>query len=184
MRKSIDIFHKNPAHQRKILSDPNNMPYKAQFQLGPEILELEAFAILDKERKYTGPIITWSVATTRIEQEKRINRLAGFVENNPGNMIAADKDLVIQYMNPASTKVLRTLEQHLPTKVDTIVGQSVDIFHKNPAHQRKILSNPANLRHEAMIQVGPEILKLSITANVDDNSDYLGPMVDWGIVTD
>jgi hypothetical protein len=32
--------------------------------------------------------------------------------------------------------------------------------------------------------VGPEILKLSITANVDDNGDYLGPMVDWGIVTD
>ena len=160
------------------------MPYKAQFQLGPEIIELDACAVMDKDGNYTGPMITWDVTTTKIQQEKRNNRLAGFVENNPGNMIAADKGLVIQYMYPASTKVLRTLEQHLPIKVDEIVGQSVDIFHKNPGHQRKILSNPANLRHEAMIQVGPEILKLSITANVDDNGDYLGPMVDWGIVTD
>ncbi len=184
MGKSIDIFHKNPAHQRKLLSDPNNLPYKSQFQLGPEILELEACAIIDRDGNYTGPMITWDVATKKVQQEKKINRLAGFVENNPGNMIAADQDLVIQYMNPASTKVLKTLETYLPVKVDDIVGQSVDIFHKNPAHQRKILSNPANLPHEAMIQVGPEILKLSITANVDDNGEYLGPMVDWGIVTE
>ncbi len=182
--KSIDIFHKNPAHQRKILSDPNNLPHKSQFQLGPEILEIEICAIIDSDGNYTGPMLTWTVATTRIQQEKKINRLAGFVENNPGNMIAADQDLIIQYMNPASTKVLKTLETYLPVKVDDIVGQSVDIFHKNPAHQRKILSDPANLPHEAMIQVGPEILKLSITANIDDNGEYLGPMVDWGIVTD
>jgi methyl-accepting chemotaxis protein len=184
MGKSIDIFHKNPAHQRKMLSDPNNMPYKAQFQLGPEIMELEACAIIDKEGKYTGPMITWDLATVRIQQEKKVSRLAGFVENNPGNMIAADKDFIIQYMNPASKKVLGTLEQYLPVRVDEIIGQSVDIFHKNPAHQQKILSNPANLPHEAMIQVGPEILKLSITVNIDDNGEYLGPMVDWGIVTE
>jgi methyl-accepting chemotaxis protein len=184
MGKCIDIFHKNPAHQRKILSDPNNLPYKAQFQLGPEILELEACAIIDKAGNYTGPMITWSVATARIHQEKKINRLAGFVENNPGNMIAADQDFIIQYMNPASKRVLKSLEQYLPLKIDGIIGQSVDIFHKNPAHQRKILSNPANLPHEAMIQVGPELLKLSITANVDENGEYLGPMVDWGIVTE
>jgi methyl-accepting chemotaxis protein len=184
MGKSIDIFHKNPAHQRKLLSDPNNMPYNTQFQLGPEILEVQACAIIDKEGNYTGPMITWDLATTRIQQEKRVSRLTGFVENNPGNMIAADQDLIIQYMNPASTKVLKTLEAYLPVKVDEIVGQSVDIFHKNPAHQQKILSDPANLPHEAMIQVGPEILKLSITANIDDSGEYLGPMVDWGIVTD
>ena len=99
-------------------------------------------------------------------------------------MIAADKELIIQYMNPASKKVLKTLEAYLPIKVDDILGKSIDIFHKNPAHQRKILSDPANLPHEAMIQVGPEILKLSITANIDASGDYLGPMVDWGIVTE
>ncbi|MFT4579242.1 MAG: CHASE3 domain sensor protein, partial [Nitrospinales bacterium] len=184
MGKSIDIFHKNPAHQRKILSDPNNLPYKAQFQLGPEILELEAVAIMDKDGIYTGPMITWDVATARIHQKEKINRLGGFVENNPGNMIAADQELIIQYMNPASQKVLKTLEAYLPIKVDQIIGQSVDIFHKNPAHQRKILSDPANLPHEAMIQVGPETLKLSITPNIDENGEYLGPMVDWGIVTE
>ncbi|MEK9627970.1 MAG: methyl-accepting chemotaxis protein [Nitrospinota bacterium] len=182
--KSIDLFHKNPAQQRKLLSDPNNLPYHAQIHLGPEILDLEVCAIIDRNGNYTGPMITWNVITEKVAQEKKINRLAGFVENNPGNMIAADRDLIIQYMNPASKKVLKTLEQYLPVKVDEIVGKSVDLFHKNPEHQRKILSDPSNLPHEAMIQVGPEILKLSITANIDEKGEYLGPMVDWGIFTE
>ena len=72
MDKNIAIFHKSLAHQQKILSDPKNMPYKAQSQLGPEILELDTCAIMDKDGNYTGPMISWDVATTKIQQETRI----------------------------------------------------------------------------------------------------------------
>lgn len=32
--KSIDWFHKNPDHQRSIIADPKNLPYKAIIEVG------------------------------------------------------------------------------------------------------------------------------------------------------
>ena len=181
--QTIDVFHKNPAHQRKLLSDPNNLPFSSQFILGPETLELEAAAIRDTEGTYIGAMVSWNIITQKLAMEKQSQQLAGYVENNPSNMMTADTDLLIRYLNPASIKTLKTLETHLPVKVDDMVGQSVDIFHKNPAHQRKILSDPGNLPHTALIHVGPEILELAVSANIDKDGSYLGPMVSWGIVT-
>jgi methyl-accepting chemotaxis protein len=129
-------------------------------------------------------MISWDLVTDSIKREKEVSRLAGFVENNPGNMMSADRDFVIDYINPASISVLKTIEEYLPIKVSEIVGQSIDVFHKNPAHQRKILSDPDNLPMTAFIGVGPELLKLSVSANIDTDGNYLGPMVDWGIVTE
>ncbi len=181
---SIDIFHNNPAHQRKILSNPNNLPFHSQFSLGPEILDLQASAIKDSDGKYIGAMVSWDIVTKKLAMEKTTKQLAGYVENNPGNMMAANSELIIRYLNPASQKTLKSLEQYLPVKVQDIVGQSVDIFHKNPDHQRKILSNPSNLPHTARIQVGPEILELTISPNLDSEGNYFGPMVGWEIATD
>lgn len=181
--QSIDVFHKNPAHQRKLLSDPKNLPFETQIILGPETLELAAAAIHDTEGNYIGAMVSWTLATQKIAMEKRSSQLAGYVENNPSNMMAADTDFIIRYLNPASIKTLKNIEAYLPVKADDMVGQSVDIFHKDPAHQRKILSDPRNLPHTALINVGPEILELAVTANVDNEGTYLGPMVAWSIVT-
>ena len=101
----------------------------------------------------------------------------------PTNVLYADTDLNMQYMNPESAKTLRTLESHIPIKVDEMIGASIDIFHKNPAHQRKILSNPNNLPHTAQIQVGPETLSLLVSPLFDENQNYLGPMLTWEIIT-
>jgi methyl-accepting chemotaxis protein len=121
------------------------------------------------------------------EKEKadaEMARIAAIVENNPSNMLVADIDLNLIYLNPASKETLKSLEQFLPVKVADIQGQSIDIFHKNPSLQRKILSDPKNLPHTALIQVGPEILDLNINAIVDKNGNYLGPLVDWKIATE
>jgi methyl-accepting chemotaxis protein len=107
-------------------------------------------------------------------------RVVSMMQNAPINMIYADANFNIQYMNPASDKTLRTLQQHLPVQVDQIVGGSIDVFHKNPAHQRKILGDPKNLPHRAEIQVGPELLASAI---YDNNNNYLGPMITWEVVT-
>ena len=106
------------------------------------------------------------------------------LENAPTNVFYADKELNLQYMNPASEKTLKTLEQYLPAKVDALIGRSIDIFHKDPAHQRKILADPRNLPHQAIIQVGPEKLDLLVSAIYDNKQNYLGPMISWSVVTE
>ena len=106
------------------------------------------------------------------------------ISNAPINILLADRDFNLVYMNPASNKTLRKIEQHLPRPVDQLQGQSIDIFHKNPAHQRTMLNNPRNLPHEATIQVGDETLQLLVSAIYDNNNEYLGPMVTWEIITE
>src|SRR5690242_17708862 len=80
------------------------------------------------------------------------------LENAPINVIYADRDLRIRYMNSASVKTLHALEQYLPIKVSQMVGHSIDIFHKNPEHQRRLLADDRNLPHHAQISLGPETL--------------------------
>ncbi|MFO1019793.1 MAG: methyl-accepting chemotaxis protein [Planctomycetales bacterium] len=106
------------------------------------------------------------------------------VENSTVRIIVADRDLKIQYMNPASVETLRELQHLLPCRVEDIMGQSIDIFHKQPERQRKLLSNPANLPHRAQIQLGPEVLDLLVSAVRDPSGGYLGPMVVWEKITE
>ena len=179
----IDIFHKDPAHQRRILSDPANLPHRAKIEVGPETLELLVSAVRDGSGEYLGAMVTWEVITKKLKLETEMARVSSMMENAPINVMYADRDLVIQYMNPASSNTLKSLEQYLPIKVDELVGSCIDIFHKDPAHQRRILSNPANLPHRAKIEVGPETLDLLVSAVNDANGEYIGAMVTWEVIT-
>jgi methyl-accepting chemotaxis protein len=105
------------------------------------------------------------------------------LENAPINILYCDLDLVIRYMNPASAKTLKTLEHLLPIKVEQIVGNSVDIFHKNPAHQQKMLSSDKNLPHRATITLGAEKLDLNVSAVYGANGEWIGCMVSWAVIT-
>lgn len=181
---SIDIFHKNPSHQRRMLADPRNLPHHAVIQVGPETLDLLVSALLDAQGRYVGPMVTWSVITEQQRRAKELARVMSIVENAPINVMCTDLDLNITYANPASKKTLKTLEQFLPIRVDQLVGSNIDIFHKNPGHQRRMLADPKNLPHKALIQVGPETLDLLVSAMTDDKGTYLGPMVTWSVVTE
>lgn len=104
-------------------------------------------------------------------------------ENAPVAIMAADLNCTITYINPASAKALKGIEHLLPCRVDDIVGQSIDIFHKNPAHQRRLLADPSNLPHRAKIKVGDETLELNMNAIYDESGAYAGAMVTWDIIT-
>ena len=180
----IDVFHTNPAHQRKILGDPNNLPYRTNIQVGDETLDLLVSAIYDNENKYAGAMATWEVITQKLKTEQEMARVMNMMENAPVNAMFVDLDLVLQYMNPASAKTLKTLEHILPVKVDDMIGTCIDVFHKNPAHQRKILGDPKNLPYRTNIQLGDETLDLLVSAIFDNDNHYLGAMATWEIITE
>ncbi len=106
------------------------------------------------------------------------------VDCSPINVIRADSEFVIRYMNDASKRTLAKLARLLPCKVEEIVGKSIDIFHKDPANQRRILSDFKNLPHQANIQLGPETLSLLVTPIFDANRKHIGAMVTWDVVTE
>jgi methyl-accepting chemotaxis protein len=106
------------------------------------------------------------------------------IEDAPINVMFADNDGIIRYINRQSMQTLRRLEKHMPCRVDELVGQSYDIFHKNPAHQRALLADPRNLPHKAVITYGGEKLSLHATAVYDADGSYIGVMQTWDIVTE
>ena len=185
MGQSIDIFHKDPSHQRRILSDPKNLPHKANIELGEEVLSLEVAAIRDKQGEYLGPMLTWSIVTEQVKADAEAARLLQMVDEMPMSVVMCDtENFAINYVNKASVANLKTLEHLLPCKVDDIMGQSIDIFHKDPSHQRRILSDPNNLPHKALITLGEEKLDLAVSAIRDKQGGYIGPMLTWSVVTD
>jgi methyl-accepting chemotaxis protein len=126
-----------------------------------------------------------STSLERIARELDMARVRSMMENAPTNMMFADPDLVLRYMNPASFDTLKSIEEHLPCKVEDIVGNSIDIFHKNPVHQRTILGDPKQyLPMRSQIQVGPEVLDLLVSPITDANGEHIGAMASWEVITE
>ncbi|MEQ8639679.1 MAG: methyl-accepting chemotaxis protein [Alphaproteobacteria bacterium] len=118
------------------------------------------------------------------DEVARSFQLAQMIKQMPLNIMMADKDCTITYLNDASRKTLQSLEHLLPVKASQVEGSSIDIFHKNPAHKRALLANPANLPHKAVISLGDEKLELNVNAINDQKGQYAGPMLSWSIITD
>lgn len=182
--QSIDVFHKNPSLQRLMLAGPKNLPHRANITLGDQILDLLVSPIYDGKGAYVGPMVTWDVVTEKVRLENEAARVNSMMENLPINVMYADRDLTIRYINPSAVRTLKTLEQYLPVKADAMLGQNIDIFHKNPAHQRQMLSTDQNLPYSANIKVGPETLAMNVSAIVDNKGEFVGSMVCWENITD
>ncbi len=173
---SIDAFHKNPAHQQALLGDAANLPHSAIISLGDEALDLLVSAIYDDDGAYVGSMANWEVTTEKLEQEREAARLRSMVEQAPINMMLVDLDRTLLYINKRSEETLKSIEHLLPMPVDDMIGQSIDAFHKNPAHQEAILSDASNLPHTAIIQLAEEELDLMVSPVFDNNGQYIAAM--------
>jgi len=93
------------------------------------------------------------------------HKLRGVIDNVSGAVMLVDADLKITYLNNASKTLFR---EHLDEfrriwpnfDPNAMIGACVDMFHKNPAHQRRMLSNPGNMPFKTDIPVG--LLKISL----------------------
>ena len=115
---------------------------------------------------------------------KDLERSTSMLENAPINMMFVDRDLVLRYMNPTSSRTLKSIESSLAVPHDKLIGSTIDVFHKHPEHQRQLLGDPANLPHRATIQLGPEKLDLNVTAIFNADGEHMGSMATWEVVTE
>jgi methyl-accepting chemotaxis protein len=119
----IDIFHKNPSHQRQLLADPANLPHKARIQLGDEILDLLVSAIHGRNGNYLAPVLTWSLATDVVKREKDVERLKTMVDNMPINVMMCDPaTFEITYINQTSVDTLESVKHLLPARTRPCSG--------------------------------------------------------------
>jgi methyl-accepting chemotaxis protein len=185
----IDTFHKQPEHQRKLLGDANNLPYQTDIQIDELTFQLNVTAIYDSDGCYMGNALEWQDVTEVRKNQLEVGRLSSAVEGMTTNLMMADRDGNIVYMNPAVEKMLRLREQKLreliPSfNVDTLVGTNFDGFHKNPAHQRQLLSDPTNMPYTVEIGLAELEFQLTAIALIDVDGQHVGTAVQWVDITE
>ncbi|BDZ73342.1 hypothetical protein GCM10025856_10610 [Methylophaga marina] len=121
--------------------------------------------------------------------DKDILNRANALDNAVTAVMMIDRDFTITYANQSTLNMLgeheETLRRIYPGfSIKGLVGSNIDMFHKNPAHQRQMLSNPDNLPHQADIKVGPLAFRLNVTAMLDEEDSYIGNMLEWHNVTE
>ncbi|MDX1736932.1 MAG: methyl-accepting chemotaxis protein [Alphaproteobacteria bacterium] len=183
--QNIDVFHKKPEYQRGILSDPSKLPHHGIIKLGDQFLDLQISPLMNGSG-YDDVMLTWSVVTDKVALDKQTSMQAQMFDLMPINVLMCDPvEFKILYANEASRKTLEKIRHLLPNEVDpnNLIGTCIDVFHKNPEHQRRILEDPANLPYEAKINLGEEVLSLRVSAIFDEGGQYIGPMVTWQVIT-
>jgi len=186
---NIDMFHRNPAHQRQMLSNPANLPYQTDIAVGPLQFALNVTAIIDDAGNYTGNCLEWQDVTEQRKKELEVKMLQSAIDGAQTNMMLCDNDLNISYVNPAVQAMMSNrqseLRQAFPNfDANNLVGQNIDQFHKNPSHQRHLLADISKLPASADIAVAGLEFNVNATAIIDGDGNWMGNMVEWNDITE
>lgn len=165
--------------------------------LGAEPAELasiaQAVAEGDLTRQLPARIAEGSVlasmatmlATLRDGQAQAITnmRILGALDNTSTNLMIADADRTIIYMNKSVEKMLRGVEadmrKALPQfSVDKIIGTNMDSFHRNPSHQASLLAN-LQQQYVSQINVAGNTFRLTASPVFAPDGKRLGTVVEW-----
>ena len=158
--------------------------YKRHAKGGKEVwIQASYNPILDLKGK---PVKVVKYASD-ITQQKKIamaavqQKLA--LDTCTANVMMADANFNIIYMNSALTRFLKEaqadVKKDLPNfDADKLVGQNMDIFHKNPAHQRGMVGK-LDGEYRTSILVGGRSFNLVANPIFDEQGTRLGTCVEW-----
>jgi methyl-accepting chemotaxis protein len=104
------------------------------------------------------------------------------------NVMIADVHFNIVYVNHSLASMLRVAEADIRKEfpqfsASQVVGNNIDMFHKNPAHQRGMLEQLRST-HRARIGIGGRAFALNVTPLFDARHQRVGAVVEWVDRTD
>ena len=182
---SIDRFHKDPRHQMQML-DSLRGTHRTQIKLGNNTFGLIANPILGEDGERLGTVVEWKDRTLELKAEKMAidnARIRQAIDGSTTNVMIADADRNVVYMNQAVENMLRRAEsqirQDLPDfSVDKVLNNSIDRFHKDPSHQMNML-NRLQGTHRAQITIGDQTFSLVANPIFAEDKTRLGTVVEW-----
>jgi len=193
---NIDVFHKVPSHQRGMLGRLRDA-YSTNLGIGGRHFNLLVTPVFDNSGARVGTVVEWKDRTQEVllkareeelkEQERKVAlenlaiRIA--LDSVTTNVMIANSDNVITYMNNSVTSMMQrneeTLKKVLPNfNSRKLIGANIDIFHKNPSHQRSMLSALSST-YRTGIKVGTLHFGLIASPVVSEKGERLGTVVEW-----
>jgi methyl-accepting chemotaxis protein len=193
---NIDGFHKNPQHQRHLLAGLTRT-FDSRLKLGGRTFRIIANPVHDERGARVGTVVEWADLTEQMRREEQDRereaaearmaaenlRIRTALDNVSGNVMLADADNNIVYMNHAVQRMFSNaaadIRRDIPGFDATrLLGASIDAFHKNPAHQHRVLSDLRSALH-AQFKVGGRTFKFIANPVRDGAGKRLGTVVEW-----
>ncbi len=121
-----------------------------------------------------------------LEASAEASSIKNTLDGASTNMMMADNDGIIRYMNAATDKLMHeaapSMRKVLPNfDPDKLIGQNFDIFHKSPSHQRNLLAT-LKVPYENTITVDQMFFKLKASPIFKDG-ERMGTSLEWVDVT-
>ncbi|SHH25022.1 PAS domain S-box-containing protein, partial [Hydrocarboniphaga daqingensis] len=118
-----------------------------------------------------------------VSEAARIRQGLDVVETN---VMVADADLNIVYVNRSILKMLKAAEDEIRKDIpafnaDRLIGQNIDLFHKNPAHQRRLLAE-LDRQYTTRLNIGNRSFSLVLNP-IKQSGGHLGTVVEWKDIT-
>ena len=204
----MEAFCKGPGFRRESVLQSTHAQ-SVRIRIGEAGFNLQITPVICQRGARLGFVVEWTdiTADLRHQQEEEVRTARDFVRRErqksiagdnarlksgfeavQGQVMITDPDLNIVYVNPALKKLFRQLEADIRCglphfRADRLVGQNIDVFHKNPAHQRGIL-NRLQTCYQVNINVGPLTLDMVINPCRDEELKRVGFVVELTDITE
>ncbi|HEX5354671.1 MAG TPA: methyl-accepting chemotaxis protein [Aquabacterium sp.] len=185
----MDQFSKDPSQQRNML-DRLSGTQTTRVNVGSRRFDVTVNPICGQDGKRLGTVVEWRDLTDFLAAQERERKQAA--ENarvkqaldccstnvmiaDPAGEIIYTNDSVIAMLSRNEAELRKSLPQFSASRV---LGSNFDSFHKNPSHQRNMLSM-LKTEHKTQIKVGNLFFALTANPISDDKGDRLGTVVEW-----
>jgi methyl-accepting chemotaxis protein len=132
----------------------------------------------------TFKVVEYSTDVTEQVRQSAMNAaFKGALDNLSANVMVVDTDLNIIYLNDAMRAMAGAAQddfrRDLPQfDAGRLLGANIDMFHRNPAHQRNLLAT-LDQTFNSQITIGGRTLRISANPMVDAEGKRLGTVLEW-----
>lgn len=121
-----------------------------------------------------------SLARDDAAKAMRINQA---LDNVQSGVMVANTNFEIIYTNDSVERMFKTAEhdfqKHLPNfDVNKLMGANIDSFHKDPAHQRRLLENLKE-PYSTELVIGGQHVNVIASPVINDEGEHIGFVAEW-----
>jgi len=121
-------------------------------------------------------------------QMEELTSIRATVDQSSANIMLADNDLNITYMNDAILNTLKSVETDIQKllphfEANDLIGKNIDIFHVNPSHQRHLLG-ALKETYVAKLTLGKLHLNIIVNPIWGEDGTRTGFVTEWKDITE
>ena len=185
---NVQDFHGEIKQKREMFVSSSE-PFTTTFKIGPLTFSVIASSWMDSQGNRLGSLLEWNDLTKQLQksEEERVKndenaRVRQALDSVGANVMIADINHNIIYLNEAVTSMMSDAESDIRTELpnfsaSNLLGKNIDVFHKNPAHQRQMLQGITSQFDGKAVVGGRTFTVVANPILVD--GERLGTVVEW-----